>query len=292
MIQDIDRRMIISRFGRRELKNRNIIYTKFTEVGNIIVQFQAWTADINKPELYKFTSCGPRDLVSDSPHSATNSFTVAMSDELDSAKLNITIIGSLNVDFITRTTRVPKAGETLHGTSFEVKWGGKGANQAVAAGRLSRENADDGNATANVKMVGMVGDDIYGSQMIDSLKRSGIDTSAICIRKGEMTGIASIWVDETDGQNRIVVVGGANNHLQTEDDPARFTAQPAFDGYGDIAIFQLENPVEIVLGRIKAAHDQHAMASSLLSTWTCLTGYRSYSTPHQPLHYIQTCTAV
>jgi ribokinase len=184
-----------------------------------------------------------------------------MANEPGSAKPNITIIGSLNVDFITRTTRVPNAGETLHGTSFEVKWGGKGANQAVAAGRLSRENVEDGDPTANVKMIGMVGDDIYGSQMIDSLKKSGIDTSAICVRKGEMTGIASIWVNETDGQNRIVVVGGANNLLPTEDDPASFTDQPTFDGYGDIAIFQLENPVEVVLGRIKAAHDQHSMAS-------------------------------
>jgi ribokinase len=183
-----------------------------------------------------------------------------MSCEPGSAKLNITIIGSLNVDFITRAARVPSAGETLHGTSFEVKWGGKGANQAVAVGRLTRENADDENATANVKMVGMVGDDVYGSQMVEALKKSGIDTAAISIRKGEMTGIASIWVDETDGENRILVVGGANDHLQKVDYPTSFTSQPTFDGYGDIAIFQLENPLDVVLHRIKAAHDKRAMA--------------------------------
>jgi ribokinase len=216
---------------------------------------------------------------------------IAMSNER-LAKPNITIIGSLNVDFVTRTTRVPNAGETLHGTAFEVKWGGKGANQAVAAGRLSRINVEDQNAMANVKMIGMVGDDIYGSQMIESLQKSGIDTSAIGIRKGEMTGIASIWVDETDGQNRIVVVSGANGHLSKVDDPESFTGKPTFKGYGDIAIFQLENPVDIVLGRIKAAYDQHAMASCvLLQDMPFNSIRRSYSTLHQPPHWNQTCTA-
>jgi ribokinase len=181
-----------------------------------------------------------------------------MSKTPASAKLKITIIGSLNVDFTTRAAKIPNAGETLHGTSCEVKWGGKGANQAVAVSRLSRENAEDDNATATVKMIGMVGDDIYGSQMIEALQKNGIDTSAICIRNGVMTGIASVWVDESDGENRILIVGGANNYLQKEDSPTRF---PAFDGYGDLAIFQLENPVDIVIQRIKAAHDQHAMAS-------------------------------
>lgn len=170
-----------------------------------------------------------------------------------SDKLKITIVGSLNVDFITRAAKIPNAGETLHGTSFQVKWGGKGANQAVAVGRLSRENAEDDNATATVKMIGAVGGDIYGSQMIEALKKSGVDTSAICIRNGVATGTASVWVDG-DGENRILIVGGANDHLQKEDNPA-------FDGYGHIAIFQLENPVDVVLDRIKAAHDQHAMAS-------------------------------
>jgi ribokinase len=185
--------------------------------------------------------------------------TSIMSNQNGSGKVNITIIGSLNVDFITRAARIPKAGETLHGTSFQIKWGGKGANQAVAAGRLSRKHTKDEGATANVKMIGMVGDDVYGSQMIESLKTSCIDTSAICIVKGETTGLASIWVDETVGENRILVVGGANRHLPMEDDRSLFTTQPSFEGYGDIAIFQLENPIEVVLHRIKAAHSQNAM---------------------------------
>jgi ribokinase len=184
-----------------------------------------------------------------------------MPQESSSVKLKVTIIGSLNVDFVTRTIKIPNPGETLHGTSFEVKYGGKGANQAVAVSRLTRRNDEDDTSTAIVKMIGMVGDDLYGTQMIEALQKNGIDTSAICIRNGVMTGTASIWVDEINGENRILIVGGANNHLGKEDDPLCFTGQPTFDGYGDIAIFQLENPLEIVVDRIKAAHNQHALAS-------------------------------
>ena len=94
----------------------------------------------------------------------------------------ITVIGSLNVDLVTRTSRVPAAGETLTSESFSTGYGGKGANQAVACARLSRtqKQASDGTASdVEVRMVGAVGDDQFGAGFIEQLQKDGLKTDGV-----------------------------------------------------------------------------------------------------------------
>lgn len=122
----------------------------------------------------------------------------------------ISIIGSLNIDFVTTTPRCPTAGETLTATSLTVSAGGKGGNQAVACGRSSftSESTQD----VSVNMIGAVGadDPYYTSLLKPALENSGVNTAAIEQSKIQ-TGSASIIVEEINGENRILVVPGANH---------------------------------------------------------------------------------
>ena len=113
----------------------------------------------------------------------------------------ITVIGSLNTDLVSVTARVHSGGETLTGTSFHTGPGGKGANQAVAAARLSRANphkskgGDAQEADVVVKMVGAVGNDEFGPKIIAGMKEDGIDVSGIQLVKDQPTGVAVIIVE-------------------------------------------------------------------------------------------------
>ena len=118
---------------------------------------------------------------------------------------NVVVIGSLNMDLVTRAPRMPAPGETLVGNSFVTVPGGKGANQAVAAARLG----------AVVAMIGCVGDDAYGEQLRKALLDEQIDCQGVTAVAGVSTGIASIMVD-ANGQNAIVIVAGGNGHLTPE----------------------------------------------------------------------------
>ena len=125
----------------------------------------------------------------------------------------ISVIGSLNVDLVTRTARVPVAGETLASESFNIGWGGKGANQAVACARLSRTKATASASRASdveVRMVGAVGDDEFHQGFLESLRADGLNTSGVEILKGKKTGVAVIVVETQSGENRIMFNPGAN----------------------------------------------------------------------------------
>lgn len=161
----------------------------------------------------------------------------------------ITVIGSLNSDLVTRTTHFPKPGETVISKSFSTGCGGKGANQAVACARLSRP--EDGEPTINVKMIGAVGDDHLGGNLLTSLKGDGIDTSDIKVTTDHSTGTAVIIVEEDSGENRILVTPGANYSLQAE----IFRQLPA--PKPDLIVLQLEIPVETVVQIIRAARKAH-----------------------------------
>jgi ribokinase len=113
----------------------------------------------------------------------------------------IVIVGSITMDLVTRTPRIPAIGQTLIGTGFETTPGGKGANQAVAAARLSYP----------VAMVAKVGDDTYGPALIENLKRVGVETAAMSQAAGS-SGLAPMFVAD-DGLNAIVVVPGANGKM-------------------------------------------------------------------------------
>ncbi len=116
----------------------------------------------------------------------------------------IVVVGSINADLVTRSKRVPAAGETLQGESFRVFHGGKGANQAVAVAKLNYP----------VRMVGMVGSDVFGADLRRALNEAGVDTSAVGAVEGA-SGIATIGTDEA-GNNCIIVIAGANAEVTPE----------------------------------------------------------------------------
>ena len=111
------------------------------------------------------------------------------SSSSSSTKPTILIIGSLNMDLVTHTPRVPVGGETLlaHTFGFHTGPGGKGANQAVAVARLGADRV----ACA---MVGMVGDDAFGSELKEGLRSEGVDVSGVGVEKGKSSGVAVILV--------------------------------------------------------------------------------------------------
>ncbi|WP_460156240.1 ribokinase [Pseudomonas sp. S2_H10] len=138
----------------------------------------------------------------------------------------VVVIGSLNMDLVTRAPRLPKGGETLIGQSFTTVSGGKGANQAVAAARLG----------ARVSMIGCVGSDAYGEALRGALLAERIDCQAVSTVDGS-SGVALIVVDDSS-QNAIVIVPGANGALTAE-------AIDRFDSViqaADVLICQLEVP--------------------------------------------------
>ncbi|WP_460116667.1 ribokinase [Pseudomonas sp. S2_C03] len=138
----------------------------------------------------------------------------------------VVVIGSLNMDLVTRASRLPRGGETLIGESFTTISGGKGANQAVAAARLG----------AQVSMVGCVGSDAYGEVLRGALLADGIDCQAVSTVDGS-SGVALIVVDD-NSQNAIVIVAGANGALT----PALIDQFDAVLQAADVIICQLEVP--------------------------------------------------
>jgi ribokinase len=118
----------------------------------------------------------------------------------------IVIVGSLNADLVVQTAAFPKPGETVSGGDLSTGAGGKGANQAVAAGRLG----------GAVSMVGAVGADAHGELLRSAVAASGVDVSSVAVRDGAATGTALITVDAS-GENTIVVSPGANGTLVSAD---------------------------------------------------------------------------
>ncbi|KAH0544943.1 hypothetical protein GP486_008480 [Trichoglossum hirsutum] len=168
----------------------------------------------------------------------------------------ITVIGSLNADLITRTSRIPSPGETLTSSSFSIGCGGKGANQAVACVRLSRPKKrdarlkashDDAAASILVRMEGAVGDDAFGQSLIGALEGDGIDVSGVQVRRDGGTGVAVILVVEGSGENRILLSPGANATLRPEAFGSLATPVP------DLLVVQLEIPLDTVLATLRAA---------------------------------------
>nr|POE72790.1 ribokinase [Quercus suber] len=155
----------------------------------------------------------------------------------------ISVIGSLNVDFITRTPRLPAGGETLTATSFTTGFGGKGANQAVACARLAPPEV-------HVSMVGNVGSDTFGSDYLAALEKEGIDASRVRRLEGFETGIANIIVEESTGENRILLATGANYAFAEEQDEGWEMVNE--DGE-DVVVMQLEIPLRVVLHNLEKA---------------------------------------
>lgn len=155
----------------------------------------------------------------------------------------IEVVGSLNIDLVTTTSRMPGPGETLAASGFSTGFGGKGANQAVAAARLSRLTKD---SAQPVRMIGAVGDDQFGRDFLEHLDKEGINSDAVKVKAGSKTGTAVIIVEEQTGENRILFSAGANDEVG----PENIDFKPNTSG---IAVFQLETPLPTVLHAIKQA---------------------------------------
>ncbi len=152
----------------------------------------------------------------------------------------IAVVGSANIDLTTFTDAFPRPGETIFGTEFQLGFGGKGANQAVAA-RL---------CGAEVCMIARVGDDLFGPATIRNFSSYGIDATNVLKTPGVSSGVAPIFVDSS-GQNRILVVKGANDKLLPEDVNA---AADLLRG-ADFIVLQLEVPVETVYHTLRFARE-------------------------------------
>jgi ribokinase len=150
----------------------------------------------------------------------------------------IAVVGSANVDLTTFSDRFPEPGETIFGQTFDLGFGGKGANQAVAA-RL---------CGADVSMVAKVGDDLFGPSTIKNFEKLGIDAAHVRQVSGVSSGVAPIFVDPS-GQNRIIVVKGANDELK----PADVDAAAEMLKSADCIVLQFEIPLDTVYYTIKFA---------------------------------------
>jgi len=153
----------------------------------------------------------------------------------------IAVVGSANVDLTTFNDVFPRPGETIFGKKFDLGFGGKGANQAVAA-RL---------CGASVAMVAKVGSDLFGPATIKNFQSQGIDASHVRIAEGVSSGVAPIFV-EPGGQNRIIVVKGANDTLSPEDVDA---AAPLLREAGTI-VMQFEIPLPTVYHTVRFAQSE------------------------------------
>jgi ribokinase len=145
---------------------------------------------------------------------------------------DILIVGSLNMDIVVRSPRIPKPGETILGSEMHMIPGGKGANQAVAAARLG----------ARATMVGRLGQDAFAKPLLENLEASQIDHTYVISDSVSTTGVALIVVDDI-GENSIVVASGSNMRLSPADID---NAEAAFKG-AKVVLLQLENPKETVL---------------------------------------------
>ncbi len=169
----------------------------------------------------------------------------------------VVVVGSANVDLVTNAPRMPVPGETLLGTRFEQLFGGKGANQAVAAALLG----------SSVTMVAKLGEDSLGEASMTNFKTLGVDASFISTTSDAASGVAQITVDAS-GQNEIVIVAGANGLLSPADVEA---ASPAFER-SSVLLTQLEVPLPTTIAALRAGRKAGLM-----------TVFNSAPAPTEPL---------
>ncbi|MBU3161527.1 ribokinase [Clostridium frigoris] len=178
--------------------------------------------------------------------------------------MKIAVIGSNMIDLITYIDRMPKDGETLEAPDFKMGFGGKGANQAIAASKFE----------SDVMMVSKVGDDFFGENTIKNLKDNGINTDFVTIQKNKASGVAPIFVDK-NSKNSILIIKGANKDLSTKDiDTASEQLKKC-----SLIVLQLEISLETVYYAIDFANENHIPV--LLNPAPCV--------PELDLNYICKC---
>lgn len=156
--------------------------------------------------------------------------------------------GSINIDVTARAVRLPRPGETVHGESYAVMLGGKGSNQAAAAGRLAAGSG------IQVALAGRIGQDSFGTQARRELERFGVDLSPLREDAAQATGIALIGIDGS-GENCITVVGGANMAVDETD----VAATSEWLERAAVVLLQLEVPQQAVLAAARKARAAGAL---------------------------------
>lgn len=151
---------------------------------------------------------------------------------------SVCVVGSINMDMTIATDKMPAQGETVIDGKFATYYGGKGANQAVAAARMG----------TTVNMIGAVGDDPFGTDLLTHLDNEGITTDGIEIMPDKATGIANIILSEQD--NRIIVASGANNAVT----PELVDCYQETIKQSDIVLLQLEIPLDAVVHTVALAN--------------------------------------
>lgn len=156
----------------------------------------------------------------------------------------LVVLGSINADHILNLERFPSPGETLTGHRYQVAFGGKGANQAVAAGRSG----------ADIAFIACVGDDDTGERVRQQLKQDRVDITPVGVVKGEATGVALIFVNG-DGENVIGIHAGANGCLS----PEMVQAERERIRTARALLMQLESPLESVLAAARIARNSDTL---------------------------------
>jgi ribokinase len=155
--------------------------------------------------------------------------------------VKVCVVGAANIDLISYVPRLPRVGETLHGTQFRMGYGGKGANQAVMAAKLRAE----------VTMVCKLGRDVFGEGTLENFRAYGVDTTHVTFTEDALSGVAPIAVDPA-GRNAIIIVTGANDLLSLDD---LERARPAIAA-AEVVVCQLELPVETTLSALRIAREE------------------------------------
>src|SRR4051812_3642389 len=151
--------------------------------------------------------------------------------------MSVVIFGSINMDLVVRTPRLPAPGETLIGHTFFTASGGKGANQAVACARLG----------VQARLIGRVGDDVFGATLRDSLRDYGVDVDRVSVSAGP-SGVAAIAVDDA-AENTIVIIAGANGLIGVDD----LAVLEGTLADAKVLLLQLEVPIDAVVAAAQAA---------------------------------------
>jgi len=158
--------------------------------------------------------------------------------------MTVLVFGSINMDLVARSQRLPLPGETLIGHAFTTAPGGKGANQAVACARLATPT----------KMIGRVGGDQFGTELLNNLQANGVDVSGVAVDPEQTSGIAQIALDDA-GENSIIVIPGANGAV-AEPELVRLAAAVE---QVSILLLQLELPLPLVAEAARLAHENGVM---------------------------------
>lgn len=152
-------------------------------------------------------------------------------------KPKICVVGSSNIDLVSYVPRLPKLGETLQGSHFQIGFGGKGANQAVMAAKLGAE----------VLMITKLGEDTFGRDTLENYQNLGFDTRHVLFTDESFTGVAPIWVDESSGNNAIIIAPGANDLLS----PADIENARSDIAATQMVVCQWECPLETTLAALR-----------------------------------------